>query len=511
MARRLGAALALWLAAPVAAGAEEPLSAIDWLSETLRGTQAQPLPEPLPDDGLIPETITVSRIDPASVDGIGLIPASRAGLPVAFWGTTPALELARQVRSMRGGTLPALDELALRLLITEFAPPTAGEEARGALFLARVDKLLDFGALDQAQAMLEAVGADSPEVFRRWFDVSLLTGQEDAACAGMRQLPDMAPTYPARIYCLARGGDWNAAALTLRSAMALGLVTEAEEALLIRFLDPEDPEPLPAPVANPSPLVWRILEAIGEPVPTQSLPLAYAHADLRGTAGWRAQLEAAERLTRAGVLTPNRLLGLYSERMPAASGGIWERVTAVQRFEAALNSRDPAAVAAALMRVWPRITAGDLDVPFAALYAERLAPLPLTGEAAALRFRIGLLSPQYETVAHDHSPADAQEAFLSAIARGQIEGEPAETGAQGIEGAIADAFANPPPVPDAMRRALDDGALGAVVLAALDRLADGAGGDARATTEGLATLRHLGLEDVARRAALQLMLLERQG
>ena len=47
------------------------------------------------------------------------------------------------------------------------------------------------------------------------------------------------------------------------------------------------------------------LEAIGTPLPTAPLPLAFAHSDLRHTAGWKARIEAAERLVRTGAVSAN--------------------------------------------------------------------------------------------------------------------------------------------------------------------------------------------------------------
>ena len=96
----------------------------------------------------------------------------------------------------------------------------------------------------------------------------------------LRATPDLAPTFPARIFCLARAGDWNAAALTLRTAQALGYVTPEEDALLQRFLEPEldDGETLPPP-DKPTPLVWRMFEAIGR---VDSAPDPAATAKLEG-------------------------------------------------------------------------------------------------------------------------------------------------------------------------------------------------------------------------------------
>ena len=79
--------------------------------------------------------------------------------------------------------------------------------------------------------------------------------------------------------------------------------------------------------------------------------------------GWQKQeidalqqsVEAAERLTRAGTIPPNVILGLYTERDPAASGGVWDRVRAFQNFEAALSSGDAARVTATLPEAWAKM------------------------------------------------------------------------------------------------------------------------------------------------------------
>jgi hypothetical protein len=503
------AALAL-LATP-AAHAEAPLSAIDWLSQSVTTPVAPPPPlvqEPAVSAGALPADVSVSTLDGPSPDAAGLIPAVVSGLPRGLWGLGRTDEIAARITTERSGTLPALQNLLMTLLLAEAdAPADAG--GRGVLLLARIDKLLDLGALEQAQALIDVGGQKGADFFRRSFDVALLTGTEDQACDAMRASPDLAPTFPARIFCLARSGDWNAAALTLRTAQALGFVTPEEDALLSRFLDPdlyEGDGALPAP-ARPTPLVWRMFEAVGEPLSTQSLPLAFAHAELRDAAGWKAQIEAAERLARAGAIEPNLLLGLYTERLPAASGGVWDRVEAFQRFDAALGTRDPAAVAQRLPAVWAAMTAMELEVPFATLYADHLQDLPLTGEAARLAFRIGLLSPRYEMIAIAHTPADAAEAFLIGLARGRIEGTaPGDS----MGRAIAPAFLSAEPTAEALAL-LDQNRLGEALLYAIDRIGRGVQGDPRGVTEGLTLLRRVGLEDAARRTALELLLLERRG
>jgi hypothetical protein len=489
-----------------------PLSAIDWLSESIRTPQIDGSPFGLSvTDGITQDSISVIALDAPSPEATGLFPAERARLPRDFWGTTQVSELVGRIAEINTDTVPIGKDLIYRILLAEFDPPPQTAQDQGApaaLLLARIDKLLDFGALDQALSLIEAIGANDPDIFRRWFDVALLIGQEDRACTTMRARPNLSPTYVARVYCLARGGDWSTAALTLRSAAILGYISAAEEELLDRFLDPEAAEMLLAPPPI-SPLIWRILEAIGEPIGTQTLPVAFAHADLRGTSGWRSQLEAAERLTRSGALAPNRLLGLYSENRPAASGGIWDRVNAVQRFETALTSGDPFAVSTALTRLWPLVQAAELEVCFASLFADGLARLPLTGEAGDLAFEISLLTESYEQAATNARPQSDRAKFLVAVARGLLIDAPQYGGALGA--AVADAFVDPPPVSDDSIRRVSEGHLGDEVLRAVEFLAQGALGDTNAATQALSLLRYVRLEDEARRAALQLMILQRNG
>lgn len=492
--------------------AAEPLSAIDWLSRSVATPAAmQPVrpAEPPVAASVTRPPITITPIDGPSLDALGLSPAARSGLPRDLWGTTAPADLARMIRSERVDTLPAIQSLLYTLLLAELNPPV-DSGGHGALFLARIDKLLDLGALDPALSLLELVDNPPPEVFRRWFDVALLTGEEDRACEVMRKTPGISPTFPARVFCLARGGDWNAAALSLRTGETLGYIEPEMVPLLERFLDPalaDEAPDLPEP-ARPSPLVLRLMEAIGQPLQTSTLPLAFAQADLRSNAGWKTRLEAAERLARTGAIEPNLLLGLYTERQAAASGGVWERVRAIQTLDAAVGAGDRKATALALVAAWRQMADVELEVPFAALYGRALADMALDGDAGALAFRIGLLCDGYEAVARARKPRDGEEAFLAGLARGDAAGTvpPDQMGA-----AIQAAFTGAPaPAPD-FQALLDEHRTGEALLKAIDEITDGARGDLRDVTEGLVLLRHVGLETTARRAALELVLLERRG
>jgi hypothetical protein len=308
----------------------------------------------------------------------------------------------------------------------------------------------------------------------------------------------------ARIYCAALTGDWPTAALMYDTGAALGTIKGTEGALLEQFLDAELAEsaPLPVPSAEPSPLEFRLFEAIGTPLPTRSLPLAYAMADLRGTVGWKAEIEAAERLTRAGALAPNRLMGLYTRQSAAASGGVWDRVSAIQDLDTALDARDADAVGAALEEAWPRMREEGLDIPFAQLFSARLQDADVPPRLRDLVFRLALMTAAYEAAATS-PPVGRDAQFLAGLALGR----PNAALASGPnESMIAAAFAGPPEAAPEHAYMIQQGRLGEAILSAALQF-DRADGDPGEMASALRTLRAVGLEDTTRRAALQALVL----
>jgi hypothetical protein len=515
---RAGALFLIIGVGPVASEtADGPLSAIDWLSQSVAapaggdtGGLAMAINEPpvAGQGSALPDPVLTTSLDAPSPDAVGLIAPAVSGLPADLWGAGLTRDIAMRLTASHAGDLPALRQLFLTILLAEAkAPVDAG--GRGELLQVRIDKLLALGALEQAAALIQAAGAGTPDLFRRAFDVALLTGAEDRACVQMAETPDLAPTLPARIFCLARSGDWDTAALTLHTSEALGQVSADQASLLAGFLDPGlfDGAPPPHAPTPVTPLDWKIYEAIGEPLPTESLPIAFSYADLSPRAGWKAQIEAAERLTRAGTIPPNVILGLYTERDPAASGGVWDRVDAFQRFEAALASGDTDRIAQTLPMVWARMQEAELEVPFAVLFGKTLSQVPLEGEAAAIAYQVGLLSPSRDLVVRQHPSADQTDVFLAGLAAGDLTSLVAPNS---LGRAIAEAFKTPIPSTEA-QSFLDAARPGEALLVAIDNIARGVEGDLRGVTEGLSLLRLQGLEDVARRTALELMLLERRG
>lgn len=513
-------ALALMCPASVVAQSNSPLSAIDWLNQNAPTTGTiQPAAQPAPAQpakraepatarsGAAPE-VTVMPLDAAITRRLGLLPFRVTGLPPQMWtGSDPDM-LHFKLRSAARQRISAAQELLLMLMLAEaddLRPDAAGLRWTEA----RLDTLLDLGAVEPALALVQQADATrSAGLMERWFTLALLSKQETGPCTALSDAPALAPSDALRIYCIARLGDFDTAALLFGTAGALDLLSESDEALLARFLDPDlfAQDPLPRAPVRPDALTFRLFEAAGEPLSTAPLPRAFAHADLSEDAGWKAQLEAAERLARAGVLPSNQLLGLYSDRKAAASGGIWDRVDAVQDLEAALQADAPKKVSTTLPAMWRGMQAAGLEVVFADLFAERLSPLTLDGAAARVAHDMALLSRRYETAPLPVNP-DTRARFLASVAAGTPDPDLAETD---MAQRVASAF-GPNAVPTEGLNAVEPSAIGGALLRVLGDLADAGRGDAHALQTALSDLRALGLEDLARRTALQMLILRDEG
>ena len=485
----------------------EPLSAIDWLSDSVdlperSATAIQDEPR-----ASLPSTIMVAPLDLPVADSVGLLDPGTYGLSREIWGRSAAADLARAVTSLpdTGRAPPSIGRFVRDLLVMRLSPPVdaMGDES---LFLARVDRLLTMGHLGDAAELIEAAGADDPRRFRRAFDIALLTGTETEACRVIERSPEISPTYPARIFCLARNGSWDIAALTLGNAEALGILDDAEDQLLLHFLDPElfESEPLPAPPRNPSPLTFRLFEAVGERLPTEPLPLAFAMADLTDTVGWRARLRAAERLAAARAIPVERLLSVYLERKPAASGGVWERVSAVQGLVSDLDTDDgEGMLAETLPPAWSAARDAGYAAELARWLAPRLEDFDLNGAAAHVAFEIALLAGRVDT-ARRFASGTREDRFLLALASGQSGAAPPsdDLGRAIVRGLSA------PGAGARYQPYLDDGRPGEALLRALSALMEGAAGNPDATTDALALLRALGLGALAQQVAVELVLTE---
>ena len=491
----------------VAAQSSEPLSAIDWLSDVIQpgaGVTAPGGETDISRDASI-DDVSVTSIGAPQPDAIGLLPAHVTGFSPQLWRGSSAKTAANRLRAIPLDQVPAMQDILYRLLLAELEPP-ADADASAQLLLARVDLLLALGAVDQAQALTNILTNPSPELFRRIFDISLLLRQEDESCASLRRRPGLSPTFQARIYCLARSGDWSAAALSLETGRALGFVSEDEDPLLAEFLElglADETVGLPVP-SRPTPLEFRMYEAIGRPLPTLNLPRAFAHTDLHSATGWKNQIEAAERLVQTGAIDMNQLLGLYRAQRPAASGGVWDRAAAIQSLDGALLAQSPDVLGAAMGLAMQAMQEVELEVPFARAFCPKLSDRAVGPAAQLMHKAICGLAGRW-----DEPPVSAEglsSQLIEIASLSGFQGAPARN----LQDAIARGFAHKG-VPTRLQSLVSEGRQGEALLRVFEMVESGANGDLDELVDALGFLRAIGLDDLATRTAVEIVLLDRRG
>lgn len=509
---------------PFQAGAKPPLSASDWLSGSVQNPGSSSAWRPgdtrppdaqrrkrsdLAKSGSV-EPVGVTRLGEDNPDSTGTVSPRAAGLPRDLWGGSDGATLAQIVRQ-QNPHLPALRRLLRRVLAAQLAPPPVlKKEDEGALFLARVDKLLDMGATGAAQELLLSAGPSDPERFRRLFDIALLSGDEARACETMDQTPGIAPSFAARIFCLAFNGDWPAAALVYTGADDLGKLDPDTATLMAYFLDDgysDSTETLPVP-ATITPLTYRLREAIGQPLSSTNLPIAFALSDLDDNGGWKAQLDAAERLARVGAIPASQLRQIYMLQQPAASGGVWDRVAAVQKLVDALGLRDKDAVAAALPAAYDTMNNAGLGNALADMAGAETANMQLDGRAGQIAMWLALAADQAHTIVTPPADATPFDRWLISFAMGQpasaVPGEDPDGRAAilvpAFDGAATSGLA------EGAQSLIAENRKGEALLNAVTDIDAGVNGDFVRAAGGMRVLRALGQEEIARQAAVELML-----
>ncbi|MGB0499214.1 MAG: hypothetical protein ACPGID_12810 [Rubricella sp.] len=385
MSRSLGAPalLAAFLAGPLPAQ-DTPRSEIGWINEALEDRGTAPVASPRipadPRDTAPSGPITEEPIPSGGDRAIGILSPRATGFPLALWGQSSALRIALLIERVEATGVPTARALYHRVLLAETRDPR-GESGRGRVLVARLDRLIALGALDEAEALILQAGADRPVLFERMFDIAVLTGRSDGACALLARSPALTDDIAKRIYCAGRRQDWQTADVLLMLARTLGTIDPARAEQLALFIDPDaiaedETVPFPEPFL---PLDHAIREATGLEQPPGPVSLALLYADSDPRTALRERIMAAERLSREADYPYPLLFAAYRARPPAASGGIWDRVAAVRALDDAFVAGERDGIVAALGRADAELAPLGLRAALAREYGEALARLPRAG------------------------------------------------------------------------------------------------------------------------------------
>ena len=133
-------------------------------------------------------------------------------------------------------TYSPIQELVYSLLLAEARPPL-NEPSRYAFLEIRLNKLLNYGAIDPAVALIERASPVPEGMIPLLFDISLLSSNNLPICDSVFQNTRNRDLQAELIYCYARKGDWLTAHLILKTEEVLGELTDHEVSLLDRYLE----------------------------------------------------------------------------------------------------------------------------------------------------------------------------------------------------------------------------------------------------------------------------------
>ena len=438
--------------------------------------------------------IQVSNISSNKLQSIGLLPVYVTGIPTTIWRNSSFNDLTYSFKSMPTFSYPPIQELVYSLLLAEARPPVDEPESYSFLDV-RLQKLLSYGAVDPAIALIERASPVPDSMVPLLFDISLLSNNNMPACDPIFKKRKNRELQGELVYCYARKGDWLTAHLILKTESVLGDISEHLISLLNRYLEVDFEVDLNALLPPPSlitPLEYRLYEAIGEPIPAEYLPIKYSQSDLSGDNGWRAQVIAAERLASTSAIPENQILGIYTKYNTSVSGGVWERVDAVKSLDTALE----------LNENFEEILQNSLEVfseanqlsLFAKLFARRIYEQSFSPKSKKIAADLLLLTNNFELTENYWRSEDIRFGLVSgdfSIVKAKNE----------TENIILKVFTDPK-MPFLVEQKLNQGKLGEVILNALLQFETGIQGDLKDLSESLSTLNFIGLNNTARRAAL---------
>ena len=318
--------------------ANDPMSAIDWLAKKINDP---PVFYTYPSEINKNSNVEIEKLvlPNISKNSIGIYPSIKIGINSDIWKNSNEFEISAILKKIRISDLYYVNRLLKRILLIESDPPIIAVDKKfsGALFLRqRILKLIQMGALDDAEALiLDADPTFDSNLIDLWSEISFLTYRFERFCNAVLNGYHNTLDPAHKIICLARGGDWNAAALSLATYSSINEIDSDHEKLLINYLDHEaeleitnkdkcdEDKPIIIYLCNFSNINMRF--------PNYGVKFLYNNLG-RGKS-IRSRIVASEALVKSGALNPSILFSTYKIKQPSTSGGVWARAKFVQELD----------------------------------------------------------------------------------------------------------------------------------------------------------------------------------
>ena len=359
--------------------AKDPMSTIEWLAEKINDPPVF-YTNPSPNFDIIDNDIKKVNLPNISKNSIGIFPSIKIGINSDVWKNSNEFEISNLLEKIDIGDLYYLNRLLKRVLLIEADPPiiVIGKEFSGTYFLrARILKLIQMGALDEAETLLlDAKPNIDTSLVDLWSKISFLTLRFDNFCKSVLKSYHSLIHPAHKIICLARSGDWNAAALSLATYSSIKEIESDYEKLLINFLDHEaELEIIDEAFCNKDkPILVYLCDFSNISKQDKQIDVKYLYNDLGRGKSIRSRIIASEELVKSGALNPGILFSTYKVKQPSTSGGVWARVKQVQELENffASNLKNTENLTNHLDLMVKEFFKNKLLPPFAEFYGEKL-------------------------------------------------------------------------------------------------------------------------------------------
>ena len=251
-----------------------------------------------------------------NVNGIGLISLDNTKFPEDLWSNSNEKELAEKLNNMPEFSLSSTNKIFKRLLLVDAKPPlnSIGMKNMGYLFLlSRIDQLINLGAIDEAEEILNFIQEPPIDLMKRRIEVASLNGRLSKTCNLANRYPNFKGLLQFKIICLVRKNDWQAAALAFTVGSSLRQFDEKEKQLLLNYLDPDIVSNYSTDVEidNLSPTDFYLMHGKKAFIPPDIIPNKYAYAFSELGMDPEIRIKSMEQLALNYVVNANRLFNLY--------------------------------------------------------------------------------------------------------------------------------------------------------------------------------------------------------
>ncbi len=345
----------------------------------------------------ISEKIEETFLGKINFNGIGLIAIERTKLPDDLWINSSEKALSEKLHNMSSLSLASTNKIFKRLLLIDAKPPlnSIGIKNMGYSFLlSRIDQLINMGALDEAEEILNFIKEPSIEFMKRKIEVASLNGRLSKTCDLANKYPNFEGMLQFKIICLVRKNDWQAAALAFTVGSSLKQFNQKEEQLLLNYLDPdiETNYNNKIEIDDLSPTNFYLMHGKKEFNPPDVIPNKYAYAFSRSDMSPKVRIKSVEQLASNYVVNANTLFDLYrSSPYDGKEKTLETKRTVIELDKSFMNDNEQQKLSA-LRKATRVFEKKNLLVQMSTEYKDELKKLYLSDDERLVNLAIALLS-----------------------------------------------------------------------------------------------------------------------